>query len=98
MRREVIPKITTRLSAVLLYSIRIRLIKLLATQMLIYCIEVFVGIFVIVAIALIIRVNYRHLPVTEKPSQQASLTRSRYARIFAKISHYGAFVARFHTK
>ena len=49
----------------LLYSVCIRHRKLLGTQTLINCIEVFVGIFVIVAIALIIRVNYRHLPVTE---------------------------------
>ena len=84
MRREVIPKITTRLSAVLLYPIRIRLIKLLATQTLISYIEVFVEISVIVVIALIIRVNYRHLPVTKKPSQHY-ITKQQRRRNFSII-------------
>ena len=77
MRREVIPKITTRSSAVLLHSIRIRLIKLFATQTLIYCIEVFVGIFVIVAIALIIRLDYR----------QASAGAARWSSVIIDRPH-----------
>ena len=61
----------------LLYSVCIRHRKLLGTQTLINCIEVFVGIFVIVAIALIIRLDYR----------QASAGAARWSSVIIDRHH-----------